>query len=185
MRSAPASGAATQGFGRAERFPYMINGELLPRVRLLTGLLILGLLVSSITAIPLHREVRALAQLTQARDQSGKGPAPAWAEWLMRVETALDRVSVSDPFLFYGTDWLAFGHVAIALAFLGALRDPVQNRWVFLFGMRVCILLIPYALIFGAIRGIPLWWRLIDCSFAVAGFVPACLCWKMLRRLTN
>ena len=28
----------------------------------------------------------------------------------------------------YGTDWLAFAHITIAVAFLGPLKDPVRNR---------------------------------------------------------
>jgi hypothetical protein len=64
----------------------------------------------------------------------------------------------------------------IALVFVGALRDPVRNRWLFDFGLIACLLVVPFALIFGAWRGIPLWWRLIDCSFGVLGFVPLWLC---------
>jgi len=37
------------------------------------------------------------------------------------------------------------------------------------------LLVIPYAFIFGAIRGIPFWWRLIDCSFGVFGIIPVWL----------
>ena len=45
-------------------------------------------------------------------------------------------------FLFYGTDWLAFGHFVIALAFVGGLRDTVRNKWLFTWGMLACVLLI-------------------------------------------
>jgi len=64
----------------------------------------------------------------------------------------------------------------IAIAFIGALRDPIQNRWLFDFGMIACMLVIPYALVFGALRGIPFWWRLIDCSFGVFGILPLWVC---------
>ena len=87
------------------------------------------------------------------------------------------------PFLFYGTDWLAFGHFVIAIVFIGALRDPVRNRWLFDFGLTACVLVIPYALVFGGIRGIPFWWRLIDCSFGVFGFIPLWFCRKWTREL--
>ena len=33
------------------------------------------------------------------------------------------------PLLAYGTDWLAFSHLVLAVVFLGAWRDPVRNRW--------------------------------------------------------
>jgi hypothetical protein len=57
--------------------------------------------------------------------------------------------------LAYGTDWLAFAHLVIAIAFLGPLKDPVRNIWVVEFGMIACLLVIPLALICGPIRGIP------------------------------
>ena len=41
----------------------------------------------------------------------------------------------------------------------------------------------PYALLFGAIRGIPFWWRLIDCSFGVFGLIPMALCHKWAAKL--
>jgi hypothetical protein len=99
------------------------------------------------------------------------------------VQTALNDNFVAHPFLFYGTDWLAFGHFVIALAFLGALRDPVRNSWLFTFGMLACILVVPYAFVFGALRGIPFWWRLIDCSFGIVGFIPLYFCSNWAKEL--
>jgi hypothetical protein len=87
------------------------------------------------------------------------------------------------PFIAYGTDWLAFGHIAIAVAFLGPLRDPVKNLWVVEFAMIACILVIPWALIFGPLRGIPFLWRLLDCSFGVFGIIPLWLARNDIRRL--
>jgi hypothetical protein len=142
--------------------------SLLRKIRLLTGLFILGLFLSGITAIPLLPETDLLAKATNT-------------PWLLRVHAALEQTQTQNPFLFYGTDWLAFGHIVIAIAFIGAWRDPVRNRWLFDFGLIACVLVVPWALVFGAWRGIPLWWRLIDCSFGVFGFIPLWLC----RRWTN
>lgn len=141
---------------------------LLARVRFVTAFFILGLFVSGVTAIPLLQETNWLAT------QFG-------TEWLLRVHAALEQTQTQYPFLFYGTDWLAFGHIVIGIAFIGALRDPVRNRWLFDFGLIACVLVVPYALIFGAWRGIPLWWRLIDCLFGFFGFIPLWLC----RRWTD
>lgn len=80
--------------------------------------------------------------------------------------------------MFYGTDWLAFGHFMIALVFVGALRDPVRNRWLYEFGMVACALVPLWALGFGHVRGIPMWWRMIDSTFGVIGFVPMWLCYR-------
>lgn len=146
-----------------------MNRELILRRRIkwLTGLFILGLTLSGATAIPLLGEVNLLANFLGPDGQSS-----VLAAWLLRVQTALVQTQTQYPFLFYGTDWLAFGHFVIAIAFVGAWRDPVRNRWLFDFGLIACVLVIPYALVFGGLRGIPWWWRLIDCSFGVFGFIP-------------
>jgi hypothetical protein len=161
----------------------MMNREqtLLLRIRVLTWFFIVGLALSGATAIPLRSEVDWLVKVTGARpriDTSKPARPPAWAVWLTTTQSALDETASRHPMLFYGTDWLAFGHFVIAIAFLGALREPVRNRWLFSFGMIACALVIPYALVFGAVRGIPFWWRLFDCSFGVFGIVPIWLCWR-------
>ena len=140
-----------------------------------TGALILGLNDALV-------ELTGAAQLVDTPASTG---APGWALWLTRVQTALHEASQRSPFVFYGADWLAFGHFAIALAFVGALCDPVRNRWLFTFGMIVCALVAPYAFVFGAIRGIPLWWRLIDCSFGVFGIIPVWLCRRWVSELES
>ena len=165
-----------------------MSGEqhlLIRRVRWLVALFIAGLLLSGVTAIPLESEVTWLAKVTSARERLGQPSPPAWAEWLCRVETALREVNLKHPFFSYGGDWLAFGHFVIAIAFIGAWRDPVRNRWLFDFGLIACALVIPFALTFGALRGIPIWWRLIDCSFGVLGAVPLWLARRMVSRVRS
>jgi hypothetical protein len=149
------------------------------RIQLLTVSFIVGLIISGATAIPLLTEVDWLAKVTHADSlATPSAPAPAWAGWLLVVQRALHDMRFNHPFLFYGTDWLAFGHFMIAIAFFGALRDPVRNRWLFTFGLIACVLVVPYTFVFGGLRGIPIWWRLIDCSFGVIGFVPLWFCRK-------
>jgi hypothetical protein len=67
---------------------------------------------------------------------------------------------------------------------VGPLKDPVKNIWVIEFGMIACILVIPFALIFGAVRELPFLWRLADCSFGVAGFVPLYIVRKEIQKLS-
>lgn len=156
------------------------------RIRLLTWFFIVGLVVSGATAIPLATELDWLVRLTGAQElvnTPASTAAPIWAVWLVKVQATLQETSERHPILFYGTDWLAFGHFVIAIAFIGALRDPVRNRWLFDFGLIACVLVIPYALVFGALRGIPFRWRLIDCSFGVGGAIPLWFCRKWAREL--
>ena len=141
--------------------------------------LIGGLFISGATAIPLIREVGFLNRVVHSRPFFG----PHLQEWIQSVYAGLLDTNARYPFLFYGTDWLAFGHFVIAIAFIGPMRDPVRNIWVIHFGIISCILIIPYALIFGAIRGIPLWWRFIDCAFGVFGLIPLLAALRLTKRL--
>jgi hypothetical protein len=157
---------------------------LLRRIRVLTWFFIIGLVISGATAIPLVSEVDALVKYSGAEHIANVSDAPpAWAHWLLNVQQALHENSSRYPFLFYGMDWLAFGHFVIAIAFIGALREPVRNAWLFTFGMIACVCVVPYALVCGAARGIPVWWRLVDCSFGVIGFVPLWFCKRWTAEL--
>jgi hypothetical protein len=51
--------------------------------------------------------------------------------------------------------------------------------------MIACAAVPIWALVFGQIRGIPLWWRVIDASFGMFGFVPMWLCHRWTARLEN
>ena len=154
---------------------------LLRRIKLLTWFFIIGLVISGATAIPLNWELDLLVNWFGLAGQDSTSATSELARWLLTAREALQAVSMQQPLLFYGTDWLAFGHFVIAIAFIGALRDPVRNRWLFDFGLIACVLVIPFALLFGALRGIPFWWRLIDCSFGVFGFIPLWFCRKWVR----
>ena len=155
------------------------------RIRAWTAFFIAGLVLSGATAIPIITQVRAGEQIL-GEDFTAGGFVPDWASgWLRTVRDGLVLAEAEAPFLYYGTDWLAFGHFMIALAFVGALRDPVKNRWLFQYGMLACLLVPPYALVFGHIRGVPLWWRAIDASFGVFGFIPVWFCNKWAIQLES
>ncbi|MFO1513591.1 MAG: hypothetical protein U1F83_11850 [Verrucomicrobiota bacterium] len=47
------------------------------------------------------------------------------------------------------------------------------------------MMVLPFALVFGAVRGIPFWWRLIDCSFGVLGFIPLCVCRQWVKEIES
>jgi hypothetical protein len=136
---------------------------------------IVGLIVSGLTAFWLDWEVRIVNDLIGEGTFMEKAFAPM-AHWITRVHVGLDQIQREQPYIFYGTDWLAFGHLVIATAFLGPLKDPVRNKWVIDFGIIACIMVIPLALICGPVRGIPFFWQMIDCSFGIFGLVPLLIC---------
>ncbi len=49
--------------------------------------------------------------------------------------------------------------------------------------MIACVLVVPLALICGPLRGIPFFWRLIDCSFGILGFIPLWIARNDIRRI--
>ncbi|BDI29624.1 hypothetical protein CCAX7_16750 [Capsulimonas corticalis] len=157
--------------------------KLYARIRFVLALFMLGLAVSGATAIPLADELDLLTQWMGLPAGASPHAYAGLPGWLLTVRAALRDVDTRWPFLFYGTDWLAFGHFVIAIAFLGPWRDPVRNVWVITFGMIACVLVIPYALVFGPLRGIPFYWRLIDCAFGVVGFFPLLWCRLMVGQL--
>jgi hypothetical protein len=124
--------------------------------------------------------------LTSARGLEQAGPAAAHDgldAWLLTVRDGLRDTYGRYPRVAYGTDWLAFAHVAIAVFFIGPLINPVRNVWVVQAGLIACILVIPLALICGATWQMPLGWRYIDCSFGVVGAVPLYYRLRLTRRL--
>lgn len=153
------------------------------RIRWLTWFFIIGLIISGVTAIPLVTEVNWLVARLGVDSQTSATATSEVARWLLRIRESLTVTQAVHPQLFYGTDWLAFGHIVIGVAFIGVLREPVRNRWLFDFGLIACAMVIPWAFVFGGVREIPIWWRLIDCSFGVFGAVPLWWCRKWAKEL--
>jgi len=136
---------------------------------------IASLFISGLTAIPVEQELTYIIAHFPF-EGSIKG-------WLNEVLIGLQNTSKNYPFLFYGYDWLAFAHFVLAILFIGPFKNPVKNKWVIEFGVIACILIIPFAMIAGYFRGMPFWWRLIDCSFGIIGLVPLIICLKNIKRL--
>ncbi len=150
----------------------------LRRIRILLTLFMTGLALSGITAFPLVHETDLLRRVVVHL-----APQSAVAAWVDGVHAALADTAFRYPYLAYGTDWLAFAHLVLAVLFIGPWRDPVRNRWVFQFGLIACAGVLPLALIAGPIRGIPLFWRLGDCSFGVIGAIPLLIALRAVNRL--
>ncbi|MGC4983278.1 hypothetical protein ACLQ18_22035 [Streptomyces sp. DT193] len=142
---------------------------------------VVSLVLSGATAFPLVHELHWTEDLLRAL--SVPEHLPVLMDWIERVRRGLDTADAQYPFLLYGTDWLAFAHLVIAVAFYGPYRDPVRNIWVVEFGMIACAGIVPLALICGPIRGIPFWWTVIDMSFGIFGVIPLYVVRKKIKRL--
>lgn len=150
-------------------------------IRIWLVVFIVGLALSGLSAFPLVAELQlGSAVLHGLGIQS---VLPDLVAWIDRVRDALEQTSARYPFILYGTDWLAFAHLMIAVAFIGPLRDPVRNIWVVQFGIIACVCVVPLAAIFGPIRHIPIGWELLDMSFGVIGIIPLLIVYRLIRRL--
>ena len=144
-----------------------------------------GLVVSGLTAFPLLQELSLLCRWLGISDPANYQSLSGLRGWIAFVFFELEKTYATFPFIGYGTDWLAFGHLVIALFFIGPFRDPVGNAWVLRVGLVACAGVIPLALICGAIRGIPFGWRLLDCSFGLLGTIPLLYCLSLTKKIVR
>ncbi|CAM5746349.1 hypothetical protein STAFG_3959 [Streptomyces afghaniensis 772] len=157
------------------------RAALLKGIRAWLVFFVVCLVLSGATAFPLVHELRWTEDLLRALSVGEY--LPGLTDWIERVRAGLDEADAEYPFLLYGTDWLAFAHLVIAVAFYGPYRDPVRNIWVVEFGMIACAGIIPLALVCGPIRQIPFWWSVIDMAFGVLGVIPLYVVRQRIKRL--
>ena len=111
--------------------PYFEQARLHRKIRWMTGLIMVGLFISGATAFPLETEVTWLSRWCTALGNP-------ICDWMWTVRTALQETNAKYPFMAYGTDWMAFAHIMLTVLFVGALLNPVRNKWLFQFGLICC-----------------------------------------------
>lgn len=149
------------------------------KIKTYTLLLQAGLLVSGLTAFFIPDGVKLVA------NSSIVAIYPPLQQWLSFVEQGVMQTHHSYPFLWYGTDWMAFAHILFTILFYGLYKDPVRNLWLIRFGFIASLLIFPLAMIMGEIRHIPVIWRLADCMF---GVIASLLLWRihfLVKRLPD
>jgi len=147
----------------------------LRRARIALAVFTVCLVLSGLTAIPVRWELETLAGWLGAGPDDVAADHTGLTAFVVHARSAARDALGRWPVLAYGLDWLAFAHVVLGILFIGAVVDPAGNRWVITFGTIACVLVIPWALAFGHVRGIPVAWRLIDCAFGGVGLVPLLL----------
>jgi hypothetical protein len=151
--------------------------------RALMFFFITGLVISGVTAFPLLLELRILTSLLGVGSATSPEGHDGLVFWILTVRNGLEATYAVYPWIAYGTDWLAFGHLVIAGFFIGPLIHPLSSRSTIWTGIAACVAVIPLALICGPLRGVPLYWRLIDCSFGVIGIIPLIYCLRLIKRI--
>lgn len=159
----------------------MSQAEHLRRARFWIGFVMAGLVLAGVTAFPIETELRWMVTLLHGDTLQSFAESLHLLPWTDRVHHAFVETNRAYPFVAYGTDWLAFAHLIIAVAFIGAYRDPLRNEWLITFGLIASAAVFPLAIIAGQVRGIPWGWTLIDCSFGVGCGIPLLLCRRHLR----
>jgi hypothetical protein len=148
------------------------------RIKKLVLFFMISLILSGVTAFPIESQLSLTVDWINWMEWDS-----SLTRWIMLAYQGVHETNEKFPFIAYGTDWLAFAHLVIAMAFIGALKDPVRNIWVIEFGLIACIAVVPMALIAGEVRGIPVYWRLIDCMFGGIGGIILWRCHADIKRL--
>lgn len=152
-----------------------ITHQLRTKIRFWIILFITGLVLSGITAFPVEYLLSIILNYVSYLPEFLQ-------DFINKVYIGVVFTNKNYPFISYGTDWLGFAHIVIAIVFIGPYINPVKNIWVIQFGMIACIMVIPFALIAGPLRDIPFYWRLIDCSFGVFGLIPLYFIYKNIKK---
>ncbi len=143
------------------------------QIRGLLLVFIILLALSGITAFPLHAEADFMLRHISYFPNG-------FHAWIYRIHHA---VYTASPLMHYGTDWLAFAHLIIALFFIPVYINPVKYCINLRIAQVACLLVFPLAFICGPIRGIPFFHQLIDCSFGVIGFLLLAFTYQRIQHL--
>lgn len=131
------------------------------------------LILSGITAFPLRTEM----DLLMAHKNMFPNTLAVW------IETIYNAIKQTPDVVLYGTDWLAFAHIIIALFFIPVYINPVRYKANLVVAMIACGAVFILAFVCGPIRGIPFFHQLIDCAFGFIGFFPLWVVYKKVNQL--
>lgn len=146
------------------------------RIKAAIIITVAGLLLNGASAVPLRTELTILLSKPEVLP-------PFLREWWNYVSQGVFETSEQYNFMRYGFDWLAFAHLLIAIAFIGPYRDPVKNQWVIQWAMIASALSIVMAIGWEHVRGIPVWWSLIDAGIGACAFVVLWVCNSWIGKL--
>ena len=118
------------------------------------------------------------------------GSGTAFSEKLPFISSWIDTlyVSVSNtyetyPVIAYCMDWLSYACVVFAIFMIGAIRQPVKNVWIVQVYLIACLLAAVLPFVAGPFRDIPIFWRFIDGSFGIIGFLILLPAYRLIKKL--
>ena len=145
------------------------------KIQMSLAIFITLLALSGITAFPIQTELEYLFTIKHILP-------PIFEHWISSLGLWINS---TPDIMFYGTDWLAFAHLVIALFFIPVYRKPVQYQGNIHIGMIACIGIFPVIFICGPLRGILFGHLLVDCSFGVIGFAVLYYINQQINRLKH
>ena len=92
-------------------------------IRSITVFYMLALFFWGVTAFPLESEIRVACSIIGISLDVPPENYEGFLNWIATVAEGLINTNRDYPFLAYGTDWLAFSHLVIAVAFIGLYLD--------------------------------------------------------------
>src|ERR1700748_262830 len=104
-------------------FKLMTQPTYLRRIRFWLAIVIVGFVLSGITAFPLQIELGWLVPFLRTSWLQPIAESVHLLPWVERVNQGLTATNAHYPFLAYGTDWLPFAPFVIAVSFIGPHLD--------------------------------------------------------------
>lgn len=108
---------------------------------------------------------------------------PAVSSWIETLYTNVHQTYKNYPVMAYCMDSLSYACVIFAIFMIGAIKDPVKNLWIIQTFLIACVLVTALPFIAGPFRGVPIFWRCLDSSFAVIGFFVLLIPYKLTKKL--
>jgi len=160
----------------------MNKSKTLKKIRFWLLVFFLGLLFSLHTVVFVEIETTLFAQYLGSGTFMER-TFPFISSWIETLNTSISETYNTYPVMAYCMDWLSYACVVFAIFMIGAIKDPIRNIWIIQVYMIACILgfLLPF--IAGPFREIPIFWRFIDSSFGIIGFLILLRPYMLFKKL--
>lgn len=156
--------------------------RILRKIRIYLILFLLGVVFAMHTVVFVEVETRLLAKYF------GHGTfveelCPSVCGWIEQLRLSVSETYSLYPVIAYCMDWLAYACVVFVIFLLGAIKNPVENIWIVKGFMIACLLGFALPFIVGPARDIPIFWRFIDSSFGMIGFLFLLASYRLIKKL--
>jgi hypothetical protein len=161
---------------------YTEQKKVLRKIRVYLVIFFLGILFSLHTVMFVEVEtaffVKHFGQGTLTAEK-----LPFFSEWIENLHLSISETYKTYPVMAYCMDWLTYACVVFAMFIIGPIKDPIKNIWVIQVYMLGCILGMLLPFIVGPMREIPIFWRFLDGSFGLMGFIILLIPYRLIKKL--